>query len=375
VDPAGEDAWPDDDKLKSDFQPYWSGQPPSPLTGAGKVFYLGSIGTIRTTVAPPAIRYVNGVQEFEKLLEDLYPRQYKDGKTCYYIGVARTAEELLKQGGCYLFVVSDEWDDPGTDREAGEWLPALKEAGIYSMHYPKAMVNYFHELKKDNRFHLIARFHKGDRPKRTSGSKTYLRLSWYSIGEKPQPIEPLVVPEVKAGDPPPPPPVVPVPPVFERTLTLLGGLIPVTDGNESVPPDASRIKGFDHPNPFITWQVDGVTLVDSQFEVTIHRWIDEGQRLESVHKLKPPQLARTTEGRLRGLPMGIATPALTNGKYRVTVEEKTATDTAPGGGKPLGPVYTWIEVKTPFNWVPWLLGVSVLGAAGVIGYSVWTLRR
>jgi hypothetical protein len=75
------------------------------------------------------------------------------------------------------------------------------------------------------------------------------------------------------------------------------------------------------------------------------------------------------------LPTGIATPPLTNGIYRVTVEEKPSTGTAPGGGKTLGPLATWIEVKTPVNWVPWLLGFSVLGAAGVIGYSIWTLKR
>jgi hypothetical protein len=201
-------------------------------------------------------------------------------------------------------------------------------------------------------------------------------VAWYAIGEKPQPVEPVKVIPVKPGDPEPKV-LPPLPaPVFARSLTLLGGLTPANDASESAKPDASRIKVFDHPNPFITWQVDGITAssVDSQFEVTISR-LNEGGRLDTLHKLKSAQLARTTEGRLRGLPAGVSTPNLENGTYRVTVEEKPATGSAPAAGKLLEPVAAWIEVKTPFNWVPWLLGVSALGAVSVIGYSVWSLRR
>ncbi|HEX2748627.1 MAG TPA: hypothetical protein VHM91_11555, partial [Verrucomicrobiales bacterium] len=387
VDPKGEDAWPEDEALVSIFKPYWSGagQSLKPLTGAGKVFFLSSIGTLKTTVSPPRMWDISSAQEFDGLIRQEYPSRksdFNDGRTCYYIGVSRTADRLLQRSeeGCYLFVVSDEWDDPDSKHQpVDEWMPALKEVGIYDVQYQKAMVGRFHELKDSNRFHLIARFHKGARPRRDGGTRSYLRVAWYAIGEKPQ----AVVPEVKivtppkAGDPEPPKVLPPLPaPVFTRSLTLLGGLTPANDPNESAKPDASRIKLFDHPNPFITWQVDGITAssVDSQFEVTIAR-LNDGGRLDPLHRLKSAQLARTSEGRLRGLPAGVSTPNLENGTYRVTIEEKPATAAAPGAGKLLEPAAAWIEVKTPFNWVPWLLGVSVLGAAGVIGYSVWTLRR
>jgi hypothetical protein len=334
---------------------------------------------------PPRLWDIGSAQEFESLLTQEFPDradQFRDGRTCYYIAVARTADRLLQRSdeGCYLFVVSDEWDDPDSKHSpVTDWMPHLEAAGIYDTRYQSAMRNRFRELKDSDRFHLIARFHKGDRPKRTGGSKSYLRVAWYAIGEKPKPVEPPPPPPPppKPEDPPPPPK--PQPPVFARSLTLLGGLIPAHDAGGTSQPDGSRIKVFDHPDPFIAWQVEGVSAssVDSQFEVAIHR-VSDGGTLEAVQKLKPAQLMRTSEGRLRGLPAGTKTQPLANGIYRVTIEEKpaTAATTAPAAApKTLDPVATWIEVRTPFNWVPWLLGVSLLGAAGVIGYSVWSLRR
>ena len=87
------------------------------------------------------------------------------------------------------------------------------------------------------------------------------------------------------------------------------------------------------------------------------------------------RLNRTTEGRLRGLPDGTNTQPLADGTYRITIEEKPPAGTTPAAGTLLEPAATWIEVKTPFNWLPWALGVSALGAASVIGYSVWSLRK
>ena len=109
--------------------------------------------------------------------------------------------------------------------------------------------------------------------------------------------------------------------------------------------------------------------VDSPFQVTVHRVTESGS-LEQVQQLKPAQLPRTNDGRLRGLMAGTTTQPLANGIYRVTIEEKPAT-----GGEGLEAAAAWIEVKKPWNWVPWMLGVSALGAASVIGYSVWTRRR
>lgn len=385
-DPQGEDIWPQDDYLKEMYRPYWaaSGSPQKPLTGGGKLLYLSSCGTLQTTMKPPRLWDIGGYQEFETLLGQEFPSrpdQFKDGRTCYYIAVSRTADRLLQRSeeGCYLFVVSDEWDDPDSKHSPTyEWMPHLEAAGIYDSRYQSAMRNRFRELKDTDRFHLIARFHKGSRPARNSGSKNYLRLAWYAIGEKPKPVEPPRPPQPPPGPDTPPviePPPRPQPPAFSRFLTLLGGLIPASDPEDNSAPDRSKIKFFDHPDPFVTWQVDGVaaSAADSQFEVTIQR-AKEGGGMENVQKLKPAQLMRTSEGRLRGLSAGTRVLPLSDGIYRVTVEEKPVTGTEPHG-KLLAPVATWIEVDTPFDWVPWLLGISVTGALGVIGYSVWSLRR
>ena len=384
VDPAGEDTWPEDETLRTLFQPYWAGgKQQKPLTAAGKVFHLALCGTLQTTMNPPRTWDLAGSQEFEALMQQEFPArpdQFRDMRTCYYIATARTADRLLQRSeeGCYLFVVSDEWDDPDSKHSpVNEWMPHLEKWGIYDVRYQAAMVARFHELKDSDRFHLIARFHKGDRPKRTGGSKNYLRVAWYAVGEKPQSVVPKPVVQVKVGEPPPPPPPEPPkPPVFGRSLTLLGGLTQAGDAADSAKPDASRMKVFTHSEPFLAWQVEGISAnsVDSQFEVTVHR-LDSSNALQSVQKLRSAQLNRTTEGRLRGLPAGTVTQPLTDGVYRITIEEKAPAGTTPAPGALLDPVAAWIEVKTPFNWLPWLLSVSALGAAGVIGYSVWSLRK
>ena len=271
-------------------------------------------------------------------------------------------------------MVSDEWDDPDSKRKpVNEWMPHLERAGIYDTHYQRAMVNRYRELMASERFHLIARFHKGNRPGRNAGSKSYLRVAWYAIGEKPKAVELPPPPAVRKPEDPPPPPK-PQPPSFGRGLTLLGGLIPAHEAGDSARPDTARIKVLNHAEPFVAWQVDGVTAsgVDSQFEVSIHKWEETGA-LQTVQRLKSVQLARTSEGRLRGLTAGTLTQPLPDGVYRVTIEEKPASGAAAANVLP--PVATWIEVNTPANWLPWLLGASLLGAAGVIGLSVWSLRR
>ncbi|HEX2748626.1 MAG TPA: hypothetical protein VHM91_11550, partial [Verrucomicrobiales bacterium] len=152
---VGEDVWPEDEGLKAIYAPYWSGgsQPLKPLTGSGKVFYLGSIGEMGTTVSPPRLWDISSAQEFGALLETEYPRQasqFKDQWTCYYIGVARTADRLLQRSeeGCYLFVVSDEWDDPDSAHpKETKWKSELESAGIYERNYEGVMVKRFHDLK------------------------------------------------------------------------------------------------------------------------------------------------------------------------------------------------------------------------------------
>lgn len=371
--------WEPDEALRQLYTPYINGTAPQkPLTGAGKVLYLAPIGSLETTLRPPRLWDLAGVEDFESLLRAEYPArsdQFKDGRTCYYIGVSRSADRLLQRSdeGCYLFVVSDEWDDPDS-AHGGDWMEVQEKAGIFDVRYPALMKERYLKLKTQERFHLIARFHKGTRPaKNQSSGKAYLRLSWYAIGEKPQAVQPPPPPPPpKAGEPPPPPPPPPpAPPSFARSLTLLGGLTAATNAAENAKPVEARIKTFDHDQPFLAWQVDGVPAgaVDSPFQVTVHRQSESGA-MEQVQQLKAAQLTRTNEGRLRGFMAGSTVQSLANGIYRVTIEEKPAS-----GGEGLPAVAAWIEVKKPWNWVPWLLGLSVLGAAGVIGYSVWTLRR
>jgi hypothetical protein len=372
---ATSDGWALDPDLQLLYAPYLkSGAAQRPLTKTGKVARFVPFGSLATTMRSRDPWDVTSVEDFEIRLRNEYPKradEFKDSHTCYFLAVARTADFLLRQfeEGCYMFVVSDELDDPDTV----DVMPTLEEAGIFDITYMKRMRLRFEELKKQDRFHFIARFRKSDLNEARTAGQGYVRLSWYAIGDKPKRVEPPAPPPPpKAGEPPPPPPPPPPePPKFARSLTLLGGLVAKDPAENAKPALQGDIKQFDHDQPFLAWQVDGVAAshVDSPFQVTVYR-LDEGGRLEQVQQFRPVQLPRTSEGRLRGLTAGTVTQPLANGIYRINIEEKPAS-----GGPALEAVAAWIEVKQPWNWVPWLLGASLFSAAAVIGYSVWSLRR
>jgi len=372
---ATSDGWNLDPDLQMLYAPYLkSGAALRPLTKTGKVARFVPFGSLATTMRSRDPWDVTAVEDFEIRLRNEYPRraeEFKDSHTCYYLAVARTADFLLRQfeEGCYMFVVSDELDDPDTV----DVMPTLEEAGIFDITYMKRMRLRFEELKKQDRFHFIARFRKSDLSEARTAGQGYVRLSWYAIGDKPKRVEPPPPPPPpKAGEPPPPPPPPPPePPQFARSLTLLGGLVAKEPAESVKPARAEDIKVFDHDQPFLAWQVDGVAAsqVDSPFQVTVFR-LDDSGRLEQVQQFKPVQLPRTSEGRLRGFIAGTTTQPLANGIYRINIEEKPAS-----GAQGLEAVATWIEVRKPWNWLPWLLGASLCSAAAVIGYSVWSLRR
>ena len=372
------DGWTLDPVLKELYAPYLYGGKPglAPLTKAGKVARYVPFGSLSTTIQGRDPWDITDLASFENRLRMEYPKrvdEFRDRNTCYYLAVARTADFLLQrfEEGCYMFVVSDELDDPDTV----DVMPTLEAAGIYDLAYLRKMRGRFEELKKQQRFHFIARFRKGDRKEASTGGQGYVRLSWYAIGDKPKAVEPPPQPvkvEVKEGDPPPPPkPKPPEPPRFSRSLSLLGGLIEKDPGENAKPGNDADIKFYDTDQPFLAWQVNGAgyNATDSPFQVTVHRLTPAGT-LEQVQQLKPAQLPRTSEGRLRGMAAGTRTEPLANGVYRITIEEKPA-----DGSEGLKAVAAWIEVKKPWNWVPWVLGASLTGALSVIGFSIWSLRR
>lgn len=387
IDPNGEDEFAIDSTLKTLFQPYWSGNsgPQLALTAPGKVFQLGRIGTIRTTLLPPANFQILDAAQIPRLLDTAYPdagSDYKDGKTCYTMGVALISESLLKVSdqGCYLFVVSDEWDDPDYKSDgSGAWKDLLTEKlgikGSLALGYSQHVTEQVRTLRNTDRFTLIARWHKGPRPRRGSGSKEYLRLSWYAIGEKPTAVAPVAKAEPRKPEDPPAP-AKPKAPVFQPVLTLLGGLPEADPADETKPASAAKIKTFTDSTPFLAWQVDQAPqfAADPEMEVIVQEVTSSGS-LRDLHKLKPTQLAYTPKGgRLRGLAAGTsALPPLANGFYRVTIQEKPAAEGEKSAG--IKAVAAWIEVKRGFDWLPWALTASLLCAAGVIGYSIWSLRK
>lgn len=384
---SGEEIWPADESLKQLFKPYWERGPAQqkPLTGKGKALYLSAFGSLPTTLLPPKAWALNNAEDVVSVLTAEYPQKFQDQNTCYLTGVVRIANRVLdvSEEGCYFFIASDQWDDPDWRRTGSrKWVSDLEEAGIYSATaFPEEISRKFKALRSEERYHLIARFHRGDRPGQfygddvvRSGSRKYMRLSWYAIGPKPAAIvpPPPVVPPAPGQPEPPKPP----PPAFARSLTVLGGLVTAADATDATKPADSRIKVFRDAQPFLAWQVDGppVAGVDSSFDVSIRRLREDGT-LEDVQRVKSANLHRTSEGRLRGLRTGTGTLPLADGVYRLTIEEKPAISSSSATAALLAPVAVWIEVQTPFKWMPWLLTLSLLGAAGVISYSIWTLRR
>jgi hypothetical protein len=237
-----------------------------PLIGSGQNFLSMRMGTVATVLAGGSkVTLKTGTDEravIEGLIEKGYPAisDINDKSTCFWFAMARAASTLSQNTlGYYLFVVSDEEDDPDYRKDG----PPLHTAADYKNYinglaktYPETVIRaeiarYFdhagvnvrnvdvYRPRGDFKQVPIARFTQSGR------SSKKVSLSWYAMRVEPQRIE---VPKVIIPDPVQPlvqGPVKYQPPDFSQSMRvqLLGGL------------KAAQPKSFNYSKPLIVWQV------------------------------------------------------------------------------------------------------------------------
>lgn len=240
-----------------------------PLMDIQNSFLSMHIGTVETvlTQARNPIR-LKRTDEIKGLIQAGYPKisDMNDKSTCFWLAMARAAGTLSQSSklGYYLFVVSDEEDDPDY-RETG---PQGHTIGDYIEYrkglaktYPETAIRgeiarYFdykgtnsrnvdmYQPRGDFKQVLIAKFtHTAYREQ-----KARVKIAWYAMGVVPQRVHvPRVIQPVQA-EPSAIEPESYQPPKVEPTLKWLGGLSEVPR------------KYFNYQSPLLVWQVTNAEL-------------------------------------------------------------------------------------------------------------------
>ncbi len=310
-------------EMRSIFDPYFR---PSallaPLTAPGRLLLFQKAGRYQTVRNSREEVALANVGDFSARLQEFWPSKVPDGSTCYWYAMARVADRLkrISPDGYYLFVVSDEQDDPdysdeptdrGTSADYADFRREWRAQGYTESSIQREIERYFVWAGREKggypRFRqrddfpqtLIATFLQ-DNASRDDRKKVQLR--WYGMG---------VTARSFTAPPPPlaaPPPL--EPPTANPVLVPLGGL------------SDNATKTFSYDQPLMVCQVHGMAPEDAsalKLEVAIRSG-------DSDWKVRPLESPRFTQ---RGQFVGGAPPtamfraeALEPGKeYEVKIKE------------------------------------------------------
>lgn len=235
-----------------------------PLIGSGNSFLSLPVGELSTVLNGESFRTLRDTSRIPELVGEAYPKRMDDTSTCYWFAMAQAAATLSQRSklGYYLFVISDEEDDPDyrEDGPPGHTMADYQKyqeelADRYPEESIRASIEKFfipesptprnsEQYRPRGSFGqvLIARFYqRGFRE--SSGRDQKVRIAWYAMGVTP---EKVMVPR----DPPPVQEGIPQsvakpsyqPPQLTPILQLLGGL------------EEGR-KVFEYKDPIFVWQV------------------------------------------------------------------------------------------------------------------------
>lgn len=236
-----------------------------PLMEPNNSFLSMHIGTVETVLTKGQYRRLRKADAIKNLIKDGYPStlEMDDKSTCFWLAMARAAGTLSQNSklGYYLFVVSDEEDDPDYREEgppghtAADYVHYHSTKGLAKT-YPEAAIRaeiarYFdfkgtnsrkvdlYQPRGDFKQVLIARFaHSGYRDPRSQ-----VKISWYAMGVVPEKVQ---VPRILQPPAPVLEPAAPLafqPPKLTPMLQWLGGLV------------ESNRKQFDYKQPMLVWQI------------------------------------------------------------------------------------------------------------------------
>jgi hypothetical protein len=330
--------------------------PPEPLTAPGHNLLVLLVGKLTTVNGLRSRRQIGRMSDFAEMVRAEYPKEQdiKDGSTCFWYAMARTAD--LLSDGYYLFVVSDEIDDPdylehgprghsvsdyrNYRKNLEAQFPLSSIQATINAHFdqnPGQMGRDAYRPRPEFARTLIASFYQ-KKFKRDDERK--VRLSWYAMGAKP-----TLLPDAPAPASQPEKAV--TPPLFRREIALLGGL------------ESPGAKIFHYANPLLVWEVpyaEANGLSGSHFEVQTA----QGASLAAV---QGSSVTPAFSPRLNG--PKTAQLHLEPGKYILQVVEKSEGGAPVVKSKPLT-----IEIQPTNDWIlPLLAAAAALAALGIF---IWT---
>lgn len=236
-----------------------------PLMEVNNTFLSMHIGTVETVLTQGKYLRLRRIQEIKDMIKGGYPStaEMDDKSTCFWFTMARAARILSQNSklGYYLFVVSDEEDDPDyrpdgppghTEADYVTYTkglsqtypePAIRnEIGRYFDYRGKNSRNVdLYQPRGDFKQVLIAKFSHTD----YRDAKSRVKIAWYAMGVEPERVKVLIAPDPVAP-PPVDQPLAPVayqPPKLEPAVQWLGGLKEVAR------------KSFNYHSPLLVWQV------------------------------------------------------------------------------------------------------------------------
>ncbi len=272
-----------------------------PLLGNNGNFFTLRIGNV-TTVLTGGItkKFTTEGTSIDALVDSTYPltSAMNDKSTCFWLAMARSADTLSQKSklGYYLFVVSDEEDDPDY-RKDGPPGHTFSDYETYiselAKTYPEAAIRgeigrYFdstglnsrkvetYKTRGDFKQVLIARFFQNSR------SNKKVSMSWYAMGVIPQRV---LIPRVLQPKTPQPLVFEPLkyePPDFKKTAAVqwLGGI-----------GEVSR-KSYDYAGPLLVWQVSHAEAAG--FEADERPQLQTGSRTLRSKKMVSTRLDNQT---------------------------------------------------------------------------------
>ena len=369
-----------DPRMGPIFKTYFQPGNLQPLTGQGRIFLFQKAGKFQTVRSGRQEFGLASAGDFDRMLEDLWPgeQDVKDNSTCYWYAMARVADRLkrISPDGYYLFVVSDEEDDPdysdsptkrGSKGDyqsfAREWRPQgysqtsiEDEISRYFVRGANATGGYpVFQPRQDFAQSAIATFHQ-DGASLSDASRVQIR--WYGMG---------VTPQSMAAPPAPPPPPPPLKaPQTNPVLEPLAGL------------SSQVTRTYDYRQPLIVCQVAGMSAEQAsalKLEVQYRkdgdtewrnggmespRYSQRGQSLGAAPATMTLKLKDDTASGKQGLEPGV--------EYEVRVRE---------ADKENGLQTTFaVKVKPAQNLLLTILAISSATAAlGIFLYAWRTLRN
>lgn len=328
------------------------------------VLPVGNLATVINNGTTTTVKS-NFPSELDSLIERGYPTQMRDTSTCFWFAMARAAETLSEQSrdGYYLFVVSDEEDDPdyradGPPGHTASDYPKYraKLAGMWPESTIRSTIErYFINRTVNDRNveqytprtgfakTLIAKIYR----RNASSRNNPISISWYAMGVVPEVIHQMPARVVEAA----PPPSTFVAPKFTPRLQFLGGL------------GGRQEKTFDYEEPLVAWQVVNGTLSDLND-------MDAGARLVVEGSGGSAPLARrlTNAGR-KNRPATLQLTGLKDAPYRLKLK-------LDGNS---GAAAEQLSIEAPIKYQPrtdfWLMVLAVTSIVAAVGIFFFAWRN